>query len=159
MSVGSRAAGVAVNQRAGLHWSSACGHRNADEVLQAALPVFLGVRGGTVAEEFLCHEESCGRTGRWASLRGCVWVLRRVRRPSILAVVFAVFAVSVCIDVVVVFVGVLHVRLVHGALGGAASARTAASVAGGRLSGSSTGCAPAGASCSGIRHCAEVVES
>ena len=82
-----------------------------------------------------------------------------MRGLSVLAVVFTVFAVSVCVDVVVVFAGVLHVWLVRGALGGAASTRAAASVAGGRLSGSSTGCAPAGASCSGIRHCAEVIES
>ena len=155
---GSRTAGVGVHQRAGLCRSGACGSRNADEVLQAALPVVLGVRRRAVAEELLCHEESCGRARCRASLSGRIWALRRVRGLSILAMVFAEVVVSVCVDVVVVFARVLHARLVRGALGGAASARTATSVAGGRLSGSSTRRAPAGARSSGIRHCAEVIK-
>ena len=72
--------------------------------------------------------------------------------------IFAVVVVSVCVDVVIVFARVLHARLVRGALGSATSARKAASVADGRLSGSSTGCTPAGASCLSVRHCMEVVE-
>ena len=62
-------------------------------------------------------------------------------------------------SMVAVFTRVFHVWPFRGALDGVANARTAVSVGGSGLSGSSAGCAPAGASCSGVRHSAEVDES
>ena len=112
----SHSAGVGVHQRARLRRSGACGSRDANDVLQAALPVVLGVRERTVAEELFCHEESCSRTRCRASLSGCIWVLRWVRGLSLLAVIVAI---SVGVDVVVIFARVLHTQLVCGALGSA----------------------------------------
>ena len=170
MGGGSHAAGVVVHQRAGLRQSSACGSRNADEVLGAALPVVLSVHRRTVVEELFCHEESCAKTGCRASLTGRIGVLQWVRGLSVLAVVVAVVAAcvptgfvavvtfGVGVDVVVVLAGVLHPWLVRGAVSGAASAGTATCVAGGRLGVGPARCTPAGARSSSIRHCTEVVE-
>ena len=137
-----------------------CGSCDADEVLQAALPVVLGVRRGVVTQELLCHEERGGRSGSNTRLRG--FGLRRVRGFRVLAetvagvVVFVSVVADVDVAVVIdVVVGVFHPWLVRGPAG----ARTTTRVPGGGLSGSPAGCAPAGARSSGVRHGAEVVEN
>ena len=129
MSCGSCAAGVVVHQREGLHRSGARGSRDANEVLDTALLVFLRIRRRTVAEEFFRHEQHSGGTRRWAPQRGCALVLRRVRGLGVLAV-----AVVVIVEVVVFFPRMLHSWLDRGAFGGTANTRAAASVGGSGLS-------------------------
>ena len=85
-------------------------------------------------------------------------MLQWVRGLSILAVVVAVIAFLVGVDVVVIFARVPHPWLVCGAVSSMASPGTTTWVAGGRLGGGPARCAPAGACSSSIRHCAEVVE-
>ena len=69
-------------------------------------------------------------------------------------VIFVGVVLDVVVDMVVVFAGVFHSRLVRGPAG----TGTATWVPGSRLSGSPARCMPAGARSSSVRHCAEVVE-